>query len=48
MINRWYQEAVIYSLDVSSFQDSDGDGRGAGVAVAAGLIATVGRKARRS
>jgi maltose alpha-D-glucosyltransferase / alpha-amylase len=25
---RWYQEAVIYSLDVSSFQDSDGDGRG--------------------
>jgi maltose alpha-D-glucosyltransferase / alpha-amylase len=28
MINRWYQEAVIYSLDVSSFQDSDGDGRG--------------------
>ena len=28
MIDRWYQEAVIYSLDVSSFQDSDGDGRG--------------------
>ena len=28
MINRWYQEAVIYSVDVSSFQDSDGDGRG--------------------
>jgi maltose alpha-D-glucosyltransferase/alpha-amylase len=28
MLNRWYQEAVIYSLDVSSFQDSDGDGRG--------------------
>ena len=28
MTSRWYQEAVIYSLDVSSFQDSDGDGRG--------------------
>jgi maltose alpha-D-glucosyltransferase/alpha-amylase len=28
MINKWYQQAVIYSLDVSSFQDSDGDGRG--------------------
>ncbi len=28
MINRWYQEAVIYCVDVSSFQDSDGDGRG--------------------
>ena len=28
MINRWYQEAVFYSVDVSSFQDSDGDGRG--------------------
>jgi maltose alpha-D-glucosyltransferase / alpha-amylase len=28
VINRWYQEAVIYSVDVSSFQDSDGDGRG--------------------
>jgi maltose alpha-D-glucosyltransferase / alpha-amylase len=25
---RWYQEAVIYGLDVASFQDSDGDGRG--------------------
>ena len=28
MTSRWYQEAVIYSVDVSSFQDSDGDGRG--------------------
>jgi maltose alpha-D-glucosyltransferase / alpha-amylase len=28
MISRWYQEAVIYSLDVSSFQDSNGDGCG--------------------
>jgi maltose alpha-D-glucosyltransferase / alpha-amylase len=28
VINRWYQTAVIYSLDVSSFQDSNGDGRG--------------------
>jgi len=28
MIKRWYEQAVIYSLDVSSFQDSDGDGRG--------------------
>jgi maltose alpha-D-glucosyltransferase/alpha-amylase len=28
MISRWYQKAVIYSLDVSSFQDSNGDGRG--------------------
>jgi maltose alpha-D-glucosyltransferase / alpha-amylase len=28
MASRWYQEAVIYSVDVSSFQDSNGDGRG--------------------
>ncbi|HET9650468.1 MAG TPA: alpha-amylase family protein [Microlunatus sp.] len=28
MTARWYQEAVIYSLDVRSFQDSDGDGIG--------------------
>jgi len=28
MASRWYQEAVIYCVDVSSFQDSDGDGRG--------------------
>jgi maltose alpha-D-glucosyltransferase/alpha-amylase len=28
MISRWYQKAVIYSLDVSSYQDSNGDGRG--------------------
>jgi maltose alpha-D-glucosyltransferase/alpha-amylase len=28
MTKRWYQTAVIYSLDVASFQDSDGDGRG--------------------
>ena len=28
MIKKWYEQAVIYSLDVSSFQDSDGDGRG--------------------
>jgi maltose alpha-D-glucosyltransferase/alpha-amylase len=28
LINKWYQKAVIYSLDVSSFQDSNGDGRG--------------------
>ena len=28
MTQRWYQEAVIYGLDVASFQDSDGDGRG--------------------
>jgi maltose alpha-D-glucosyltransferase / alpha-amylase len=25
---RWYQQAVIYSLDVETFQDSDGDGIG--------------------
>src|ERR1700760_2453545 len=28
MSNRWYQEAVFYSVDVASFQDSDGDGCG--------------------
>ena len=28
MPSRWYQEAVIYSAEVSAFQDSDGDGRG--------------------
>jgi maltose alpha-D-glucosyltransferase/alpha-amylase len=25
---RWYQEAVVYCIDVASFQDSDGDGCG--------------------
>jgi maltose alpha-D-glucosyltransferase / alpha-amylase len=25
---RWYQEAIVYSVDVASFQDSDGDGCG--------------------
>jgi maltose alpha-D-glucosyltransferase/alpha-amylase len=28
MSDRWYQEAVIYSLDVETFADSDGDGVG--------------------
>ncbi len=28
MSTRWYQEAVIYCIDVSAFQDSDGDGVG--------------------
>src|SRR3954452_951702 len=28
MANRWYQEEVIYCLEVASFQDSDGDGIG--------------------
>jgi maltose alpha-D-glucosyltransferase / alpha-amylase len=28
MPNKWYQEAVIYSAEVSAFQDSNGDGRG--------------------
>ncbi len=28
MQRRWYQEAVVYSVDVGSFQDSDGDGVG--------------------
>jgi maltose alpha-D-glucosyltransferase/alpha-amylase len=28
LISKWYQKAVIYSLDVSSFQDANGDGRG--------------------
>jgi len=28
MTDRWYQEAVIYCLEVASFQDSDGDGVG--------------------
>ena len=28
MSGRWYQEAVIYCLDVETFQDSDGDGCG--------------------
>jgi maltose alpha-D-glucosyltransferase/alpha-amylase len=27
-VRRWYQEAVLYCVDVSAFQDSDGDGRG--------------------
>src|ERR1700709_2865625 len=29
MPDRWYREAVIYCLDVETFQDSDGDGIGA-------------------
>ena len=28
MVSRWYQEAVIYSVEVGVFQDSDGDGHG--------------------
>jgi len=28
MSERWYQQAVIYSLDIETFQDSDGDGVG--------------------
>jgi maltose alpha-D-glucosyltransferase/alpha-amylase len=28
MIDLWYKDAVIYSLDVETFQDSDGDGIG--------------------
>jgi maltose alpha-D-glucosyltransferase/alpha-amylase len=28
MADRWYREAVIYCLDVETFQDSDGDGVG--------------------
>ncbi len=28
MAERWYKEAVIYSLEVDTFQDSDGDGCG--------------------
>ena len=28
MAGRWYKEAVIYSLEVDSFQDSDADGCG--------------------
>ena len=28
MSERWYKEAVIYCLEVESFQDSDGDGYG--------------------
>src|SRR4051794_6910612 len=28
MSNRWYKQAVIYSLEVDTFQDSDGDGCG--------------------
>ena len=28
MTRRWYQEAVVYCLEVASFQDSDGDGVG--------------------
>ncbi len=28
MLARWYQEAVIYCLEVGSFQDSNGDGHG--------------------
>ncbi len=28
MVDRWYEQAVVYCLDVDSFQDSDGDGVG--------------------
>src|SRR6266542_1029178 len=28
MSERWYQQAVVYSLNVETFQDSDGDGIG--------------------
>jgi maltose alpha-D-glucosyltransferase / alpha-amylase len=28
MAERWYQKAVVYCLDVETFQDSDGDGVG--------------------
>jgi maltose alpha-D-glucosyltransferase / alpha-amylase len=28
MVERWYRNGVIYSLDVCLFQDSDGDGVG--------------------
>ena len=28
MDDRWYKHAVIYSLDVETFQDSNGDGVG--------------------
>ncbi len=28
MADRWYREAVIYCLDVETFQDSNGDGVG--------------------
>jgi maltose alpha-D-glucosyltransferase/alpha-amylase len=28
MVERWYRNGVIYSLDISTFQDSDGDGVG--------------------
>jgi hypothetical protein len=27
MAERWYQKAVVYCLDVETFQDSDGDER---------------------
>ncbi|HET8642340.1 MAG TPA: alpha-amylase family glycosyl hydrolase [Pseudonocardiaceae bacterium] len=30
MLQRWYRNTVIYSLDVATFQDSDGDGCGCG------------------
>lgn len=28
MSERWYKEAVVYSVEVDSFQDSNGDGCG--------------------
>lgn len=28
MGERWFKQAIIYSLDVDTFQDSDGDGVG--------------------
>ncbi len=28
MSERWYKQAVIYCLDVDTFQDADGDGYG--------------------
>jgi maltose alpha-D-glucosyltransferase/alpha-amylase len=42
MGDRWYKESVIYSLDVDTFQDSDGDGHGD----LRGLIARLGYLAR--
>jgi maltose alpha-D-glucosyltransferase / alpha-amylase len=28
MTTAWYQQAILYGLDVKSFQDSNGDGTG--------------------
>jgi maltose alpha-D-glucosyltransferase/alpha-amylase len=44
MTDRWYQKAIIYCLDVETFQDSDGDGVGdfAGLTLRLDYLARLG------